>query len=214
MYVDDRRGASPAAARRPARAPAGGAPGPVGAAGRPGRWPGTRRPAARRGRRQSTRRPPPTSRPAEVAGPGRRAAGPPARAGSRSKASAATRATSPGSRKMNSWSLHPLERARAGLPAGTSEIEPGGGGTCRCTPSYRRSSASGGRANRTSMWWVRAGCVEFRVGRRHGSAPPPGRPTPAGRSPPLARTGRSCANPGARSGRRAPTLPLVSSVSP
>src|SRR5262249_17321189 len=56
------------------------------------------------------------------------------RAGSRPNASAATRATNPGSRKMCSASLYPLERAQAGLPAGTSMIAPAGGGTCRFTP--------------------------------------------------------------------------------
>src|SRR6516165_11476875 len=40
----------------------------------------------------------------------------------------------------------PLKRHRAGLPAGTTEIDPAGGGTFRFTPSYRRSSSSGGRA--------------------------------------------------------------------
>ncbi|MBV8233462.1 MAG: hypothetical protein JO329_26090 [Planctomycetaceae bacterium] len=79
------------------------------------------------------------------------------RAGSRPNASAATRATSPGSRKMWSESLRPLERHRAGLPAGTTEIDPAGGGTCRFTSSYSRSSSSGGRAKSTSRWWVRAG---------------------------------------------------------
>jgi hypothetical protein len=88
------------------------------------------------------------------------------RAGSRPNASAPTRATNPGSRKLCSWSLHPLERTRAGLPAGTSEIDPAGGGPCRFTPSYRRSSSSGGRAKRTSVWWVMTGWFGFRGGRR------------------------------------------------
>jgi hypothetical protein len=48
--------------------------------------------------------------------------------------------------EMCSWSLRPLERTRLGLPAGTSMIDPAGGGRCRFTPSYTRSSSSGGRA--------------------------------------------------------------------
>src|SRR5262249_52716785 len=68
-------GAAPAAARRPAWTWAGGAPGHAGAVGRPGRWPRTRRPAARQLRRPSIRHPRPTSRPAGTGGPGRRAAG-------------------------------------------------------------------------------------------------------------------------------------------
>src|SRR5215831_1691856 len=58
---------------------------------------------------------------------------------------------------MASKSLRPLQRHRAGLPAGTSEIAPTGGGTDRFTPSYCRSSSIGGRRNRTSQWWVMAG---------------------------------------------------------
>jgi hypothetical protein len=58
--------------------------------------------------------------------------------------------TTPGSRKMCSSSLHPLERTQPGLPAGISEIDPAGGGTFRFTPSYRRSSSSGGQAKRKS----------------------------------------------------------------
>src|SRR5262249_18705364 len=50
------------------------------------------------------------------------------RAGSRLNASAATRDTSPGSRKRCSSSLHPLERTQAGLPAGKSETEPAAAG--------------------------------------------------------------------------------------
>ena len=40
----------------------------------------------------------------------------------------------------------PLERTRFGLPAGISMIAPAGGGKWRFTPSYTRSSCSGGRA--------------------------------------------------------------------
>jgi hypothetical protein len=36
---------------------------------------------------------------------------------------------------MCSASVCPLQRHRAGLPAGTSMIDPAGGGTCRFTPS-------------------------------------------------------------------------------
>ena len=57
------------------------------------------------------------------------------RAGSRPNASAATCPTNPGSRKMCNWSLRPLERTRAGVPAGSSMIAPAGGGTSRFTPS-------------------------------------------------------------------------------
>src|SRR6266404_6902408 len=39
---------------------------------------------------------------------------------------------------------------------------------------------------------------------------PPGRPIPVGRSPRPPRTGGSCASPGDRWGRRAPTLPVSS----
>ena len=46
------------------------------------------------------------------------------RAGSRSNASAATRVTSPASKKMCSSSLCPLERAQTGVPAGTSVFVP------------------------------------------------------------------------------------------
>jgi hypothetical protein len=79
------------------------------------------------------------------------------RAGSRSKSSAATRASTSGARKMCSWSLASLTRTWTGLPAGISEIDPAEGGTCRSTPSYRKSSSFGGAVNSTSMWWVRAG---------------------------------------------------------
>src|SRR6516162_9458434 len=75
-----------------------------------------------------------------------------------------TRPTSPGSRKMCSSSLHPLERTRAGQPAGTREIDPAGGGTCRFTPSYSSSSSSGGRAKRKSRWWVRGGKLRSKAG--------------------------------------------------
>jgi hypothetical protein len=48
--------------------------------------------------------------------------------------------------------LHPLERTQAGLSAGKSETEPAAGGLYRFTPSYRRSSSSGGRENWKSRW--------------------------------------------------------------
>src|SRR5262249_48404150 len=69
-----------------------------------------------------------------------------------------------GSRKMCSSSLHPLERTRAGVPAGISEIDPAQGGTFRFTPSYRISSSSGGRAKRKSRWWVRGGRLSSKAG--------------------------------------------------
>src|SRR5262249_56672922 len=77
--------------------------------------------------------------------------------------------------------LFPLERPRVGLPAGTSEIAPAGGGTCRFTPSYRRSISTGGPAKRMSMWW----------GRGAGGGPrraPPGREAPPGPPPPTPRS--------------------------
>ena len=64
-------------------------------------------------------------------------------------------ATNPGSSQMCTESLRPLQRHRAGLPAGTSMMAPAGGTTCRFTPSYRRSNSSGGRVIRTSVWWVK-----------------------------------------------------------
>src|SRR5262249_13820253 len=68
------------------------------------------------------------------------------------------------SRKMCSSSLHPLERTRAGVPAGISEIDPAQGGTFRFTPSYRISSSSGGRAKRRIRWWVRGGRLSSKAG--------------------------------------------------
>src|SRR5579862_8795921 len=56
---------------------------------------------------------------------------------------------------MCSESLGPLQRHKAGLPAGTRVIELAGGGRCRFTPSKRRSNFSGGRVIRTSVWWVK-----------------------------------------------------------
>src|SRR5882724_8385628 len=51
-----------------------------------------------------------------------------------------------------------------GLPAGTTKMAPAGGGTCRFTPSYSRSSSSGGREKRMSRWWVRAGAWSSEAG--------------------------------------------------
>ena len=51
-----------------------------------------------------------------------------------------------------------------GLPAGTTKMAPAGGGTCRFTPSYSRSSPSGGRKKRMSRWWVMAGAWSSEAG--------------------------------------------------
>ena len=42
------------------------------------------------------------------------------------------------------------------VPAGIKEIDPAGGGLCRFTPSYTRSSSFGGRVTRMSLCWVMA----------------------------------------------------------
>src|SRR5262249_59659812 len=80
---------------------------------------------------------------------------------------------------MWSQSRRRLERHRDGAPAGSSEIDPAGGGTCRITPSYRMSNSSGGRMNRTSLWWVMAGALGSEGGEaRERAAPPPPHPPP------------------------------------
>src|SRR5262249_50724911 len=57
---------------------------------------------------------------------------------------------------------------------------PAAGGLCRFTPSYRRASSSGGRENRKSRGWVRAGRVSSEAGAaRQRAACRPAPPSPA-----------------------------------
>jgi hypothetical protein len=80
------------------------------------------------------------------------------RAGSSSNASAATRATNPGSKKTWSESEQLLQRHRVvPPPAGTTKIEPAGGGTNLLIPSDRTSNSFGVWRKRRSEWCVKGG---------------------------------------------------------
>ena len=107
-----------------------------------------------------------------------------------------------------------LARAHPDRAAGRHQRDRAGGAGRAASPRHTagRVRPAAGQTGRACGGSGRAGGVPRRA--PPASARPSGRPTPAGRSPRPARTGGSGASPGARAGRRAPTLPRASSASP